>query len=98
MLQPLFDSNRDRFSGNLLARVELMQYGDLQSKRCPAAYAGIKFLQEIMGSQLKFVFNGSNDFESLYKTCQYVLSLEKVETNYIEKNYFNHTINHSHIF
>lgn len=56
MLQRLFNPNSDHLYGNPLACVELIQYGDLQSRRCALAYPEIKFLQDMMGNQLKFVF------------------------------------------
>ncbi|MET0638081.1 MAG: thioredoxin domain-containing protein [Chitinophagaceae bacterium] len=50
------DANRDRILGSPGASVELVQYGDFQCEHCAAVYAHIKFLQESLGKQLRFVF------------------------------------------
>ncbi|WP_205514642.1 DsbA family protein [Longitalea arenae] len=56
MLKPFFNINHDHFSGATTAKIELVQFGDFQSRNCFEAYHIIKFLQFKMGNNLKFVF------------------------------------------
>ncbi|MEO6315264.1 MAG: thioredoxin domain-containing protein [Chitinophagaceae bacterium] len=51
-----FDPNRDHYYGALDAPVELIEYGDFQCRHCADVYVQIKLVQEMLGSQVKFVF------------------------------------------
>jgi protein-disulfide isomerase len=56
MLKPKFDGEKDHYSGPLAACVELVEYGDFQCRHCAEVYPVIKFLQEGMGDNLRFIF------------------------------------------
>lgn len=49
-------SGRDHIQGNMLAIIELVEYGDYQCPHCGRAYPLIKAIQETFGHDLKFVF------------------------------------------
>ena len=55
-MKPVFDEKRDHFWGDASAPVEVIQYGDFQCSHCAEVYPVIKFLQDQMGSRMKFIF------------------------------------------
>lgn len=55
-LKPIIDNTRDHFTGGIMAPIEIVMYGDFQCEYCTAAYPEIKYLQDVMGDDLKFVF------------------------------------------
>jgi protein-disulfide isomerase len=55
-LYPRFRTDYDHFQGNLLAPIELIEYGDFQCAYCAEVYTVIKYLQECYGNRLKFVY------------------------------------------
>ena len=56
LLKPPFNSHKDHFIGNLLAPIEIVQYGDFQCEHCGEAYMSIKLLRNWLGQDLRFVF------------------------------------------
>jgi len=49
-------SKQDHVQGNSNAAIELVEYGDYQCPHCGRAYGMIKYVQQKMGDDLKFIF------------------------------------------
>jgi protein-disulfide isomerase len=55
-LSPPFNPSNDHFHGNLEAPIELLCYSDFQCNYSGALFSTIKFLQEVLGKELRYVF------------------------------------------
>ena len=56
MLVPSFDSHRDNYYGTAHASIELVEYGDYQCEYCADVYPVIQTLQQILASELRYIF------------------------------------------
>jgi protein-disulfide isomerase len=59
----IFDPGRDHFQGSPDSAIELIEYGDFGCAWCALAYTEIKYLQDALGDQLRFVFRYSSSPE-----------------------------------
>jgi protein-disulfide isomerase len=51
-----FDPEQDHFQGSCKSAIELIEYGDFGCPYSAMAYPEIKYLQDALGDQLRFVF------------------------------------------
>jgi protein-disulfide isomerase len=65
MITPIrkFDPQDDHYQGARNSAIELIEYGDFQCAYCALAYPEIKYLQDALGDQLRFVFRYSSSPE-----------------------------------
>lgn len=55
-----FEPELDHFQGSYSEAIELIEYGDFGCAYCALAYPEIKYLQDALGDQLRFVFRYSS--------------------------------------
>jgi hypothetical protein len=51
-----FDPEQDHFQGYCTSAIELIEFGDFSCVYSAMAYPEIKYLQDTLGDQLRFVF------------------------------------------
>jgi protein-disulfide isomerase len=60
---PAFDSLRDYHQGDPAADIELVEYGDFMCGYCCRVYPEIKYLQDALGNQFRFIYRNLSSSE-----------------------------------
>ena len=60
---PPFDSFRDYHQGDPTADIELVEYGDFMCGYCCRVYPEIKYLQDALGNQFRFIYRNITSSE-----------------------------------